>query len=208
MVAAADTIRIVEDLGNNIPDRSWMLYLLELFDSRVPVELNLICQFNDRDNFWAIFGGVNRYKFTKVLPIVGHSYLRQILMQRETGSIEYSASDLDSGASETFRFEVPAAMISFQGSNHFTGLEWWNKAGSSPFPIRYKVEVSNLKYGRLLDSSKENLAFDPFNAFVSNLDGHARGYPVTFADVGIKDGCICYTLAPGSCSTGLSFLAY
>ena len=31
-VGASDVIRICKDLGNNIPDKSWMLYLLELFD--------------------------------------------------------------------------------------------------------------------------------------------------------------------------------
>jgi hypothetical protein len=33
VVGASDIIRIRKDLGNNIPDKSWMLYLLELFDS-------------------------------------------------------------------------------------------------------------------------------------------------------------------------------
>ncbi|HZC88368.1 MAG TPA: hypothetical protein VE199_02025, partial [Nitrososphaera sp.] len=82
VVAITDIITILEDLGNKIPDKSWMLYLLEMFDgqNKNAVELNLICQFNDRDNFWAIFKGINRYKFTKVLPSVGHSYLRQIIM--------------------------------------------------------------------------------------------------------------------------------
>ena len=94
VVAVTDTITIREDMGNRMPGRSWMLYLLEVFDRRnVPIELNLICQFNDRDNFWAIFGGVNRYKFTKVLPIVGHSYLRQIVMRKDSRSIEYSVTD-------------------------------------------------------------------------------------------------------------------
>jgi len=78
VVGASDIIRIRKDLGNNIPDKSWMLYLLELFDSGAtddnysPIELNLICQFNEYDNFWAIFEGINRYKFTKVIPIIGH----------------------------------------------------------------------------------------------------------------------------------------
>jgi hypothetical protein len=63
----------VKDLGNNVPDKSWMLYLLELFDSGAtnnnnhsPIELNLICQFNEYDNFWAIFAGVCSYKQREV----------------------------------------------------------------------------------------------------------------------------------------------
>src|ERR687887_1918668 len=80
VVGSSDIIRIYKDLGNNMPDDSWMLYLLELFDrssanNHTPIELNLICQFNDQDNFWAIFAGVNRYKFTEVVPIVSHCYL-------------------------------------------------------------------------------------------------------------------------------------
>lgn len=63
VVGASDVVQISNDLGNNIQDRSWMLYLLELFDSgatasnNFPIELNLICQFNEFDHFWAIFAG-------------------------------------------------------------------------------------------------------------------------------------------------------
>jgi hypothetical protein len=34
VVGASDLIKICKDLGNNIPDKSWMLYLLEFFDMR------------------------------------------------------------------------------------------------------------------------------------------------------------------------------
>jgi hypothetical protein len=77
-----------------------MLYLLELFDSGAIdnnhrlIELNLICQFNVYDNFWAIFAGVNRYKFTIVLAAVGHSYLRKIILHKYDNSIEYRVMDL------------------------------------------------------------------------------------------------------------------
>ena len=63
-VSISDVITIVSDLENKIPDKSWMLYLLELFNSQhIPVELNLICSFNDDGKFHAIFEGVNRYEF-------------------------------------------------------------------------------------------------------------------------------------------------
>jgi hypothetical protein len=99
-------------MGNNIPGKSWMLYLSELFDSsfasnHTAIELNLICQFNDQDNFWAIFAGVNRYKFTRLVPIVGHSYLREIILHGYDNSIEYCVTDLDdsnSNAIEHFTF--------------------------------------------------------------------------------------------------------
>ena len=68
VTAISDIIKIVADIGNQIPDKSWMLYLLELFNIRnIPVELNLICQFDNQDYFEAIFQGVNRYRFKKVL---------------------------------------------------------------------------------------------------------------------------------------------
>jgi hypothetical protein len=69
-VGSSDVVQISKDLGNNIQDRSWMLYLLELFDSgetassNFPIELNLICQLNEFDHFCAIFAGVNKYRFT------------------------------------------------------------------------------------------------------------------------------------------------
>jgi hypothetical protein len=32
VIAIFDVITIIEDMGNQIPDKSWMLYLLELFN--------------------------------------------------------------------------------------------------------------------------------------------------------------------------------
>ena len=85
VVAAADIIALIEDMGNQIPDKSWMLYLFELFNKQqnIAIELNFICQFDNQDYFEAIFNGVNRYRFKQVLPIVGHSYLRQIIMNSQ-----------------------------------------------------------------------------------------------------------------------------
>ncbi len=46
-MGSSDVVQISNDLGNNIQDRSWMLYLLELLDSSAtasnnfPIELNL-----------------------------------------------------------------------------------------------------------------------------------------------------------------------
>ena len=31
----------------------------------------------------------------------------------------------------------------FEGQNHFTGIEWWNKMGNFPYSIRYQVEISH-----------------------------------------------------------------
>jgi hypothetical protein len=81
VVAISDIITLIADIGNKIPNKSWMLYLLELFNiENVAVELNLICSFNNEGKFDAIFNGVNQYQFKEIQPTVGHSYLRQIIL--------------------------------------------------------------------------------------------------------------------------------
>jgi hypothetical protein len=206
-IAISDTIAILEDMGNRIPDKSWMLYLLEVFDRRssVPVELNMICQFNDRDDFWAIFAGVNRYKFTKVPPVVGHSYLRQIIMRKESKSIEYSVMDRSTGEAENFVFNVEGA-FAYLGANHFTGIEWWNKVGGSPFPIRYRAEIADLMYGVPDDNSA--ITYWPYSALVPNSDKSVARYPVSFESSMVKGGCICYTVGDGMGGAGMRFAAH
>jgi hypothetical protein len=64
VIAVSDIITLIEDIGNQIPDKSWMLYLLEIFNKQnIPAELNLICSFNNDGKFDAIFNGVNQYQF-------------------------------------------------------------------------------------------------------------------------------------------------
>jgi hypothetical protein len=42
VIAASDTIALIEDMGNQIPDESWMLYLFESFNNQnIAIELNL-----------------------------------------------------------------------------------------------------------------------------------------------------------------------
>lgn len=209
VTAVSDTLTIVEDIGNYIPDKSWMLYLLELFDknTEAPVELDLICQFNNRDNFWAIFRGVNRYKFSRVLPVVGHSYLREIIMKRKKKSIEYSLTDLSTEQNETFSFDVSSHKgFSYKGGNHFTGIEWWNKAdgGNSPFPVRYIVEVSNLCFSRTEDDTPP--VYNPYNMLTPNRDGVGGvEYPVSFESPTARDGNIRYTITSGKTAAGMHF---
>ena len=70
VIAASDTITLIEDMGNQIPDKSWMLYLLELFNRQnIPAELNLICSFNNDGKFDAIFKGVNSTNLSKYFPL-------------------------------------------------------------------------------------------------------------------------------------------
>ena len=67
--------------------------------------------------------------------------------------------------------------MSFQGLNQFTGIEWWNKKENSPFPIRYEVEFSDLRYAQELikvspefgkEKNIEHLIFKPYDALVPN----------------------------------------
>jgi len=110
-------------MGNQIPDKSWMLYLLEIFSREdVPAELNLICQFDNQNYFEAIFGGVNGYRFKKVLPIIEHSYLGQIIMNPLKQSIIYILEDQNSKQIERFDLLVDSGFI-FEAQSHFTGLE-------------------------------------------------------------------------------------
>jgi hypothetical protein len=207
VIAVADIITILEDLGNKIPDKSWMLYLLEMFDgqNKIPVELNLICQFNDRNNFWAIFKGINRYKFTKVLPSVGHSYLRRIIMNKSSNLIEYCITDIKEENTECYDFKTDDSQgLCYEGSAHFTGVEWWNKVGNSPFSIRYKIEVSDLKFGQL---DFGQLIYRPYDSLLPNKGGYALEYPISFGRPSVKDnGCIRYTLMSGTSNAGLKFI--
>ncbi|MGI0038026.1 MAG: hypothetical protein ACRD99_06685 [Nitrososphaera sp.] len=199
IISVADAITIVEDLGNRIPDKSWMLYLLEVFDRRigVPAELNLICQFNDRDNFWAIFSGVNRYKFTEVLPAVGHTYLRQIIFQKQSQAIEFVLTDRTAGKSEKFVFNVTG--IAFEGKSHFTGVEWWNKVASHTFPVRYRVDVSELKCGI---AGGQGITYLPYDGLVPNKDSSASSYPVSFVNPEAGQGSLSYGIADGMTGDG------
>jgi hypothetical protein len=66
--------------------------------------------------------------------------------------------------------------MSFQGLNQFTEIEWWNKDGNSPFPIRYEIEFSNLRYVQESvevpefdkDKNIERMIFKAYDALVPN----------------------------------------
>jgi hypothetical protein len=120
VIAATDIIALIEDMGNQIPDKSWMLYLLELFNSQnnIAIELNLICQFDNQDYFEAIFNGVNRFRFKVVLPILGHSYLRQIIINSQKECITYLLEDRNVKQTERFDLYLNSQeLYAFQGSN-------------------------------------------------------------------------------------------
>lgn len=198
-LAISDTIKIISDLGNKIPDKSWMLYLLELFNKqRVPVELNLICSFNDDGKFHAIFEGRNRYEF-KIKPMIGHSYQRQIIMDPSRQRIEYRLLDEVTSQIDTFFFDTRGSMFDFSFLDHFTGLEWHNRIGNEPYQIRYEVEISNLSYGKpdeLIDS--HSVKYLPYNQLFPNDDGNVTGkYPVSFNNFQTRNGYITYRINSG-----------
>jgi len=192
-VAVSDVINITSDLQNNIPDKSWMLYLLEIFNGQdTPVELNLICSFNDDGRFHAIFGGVNRYEF-RIRPTIGHSYLRQIVMEPQRRSISYLLMDEASGQTDSFRIEN---LHDLTISRHFTGLEWHNRQGNFPHPIRYEVEISSLAYGVRDDpSDPQSVAYYPYNQLLPESEGLASKYPVSFHSFEVRHGFISYKIA-------------
>ena len=203
VVSVSDTITIEKDLGNRIPNKSWMLYLLEAFDRTrgTPVELNLICQFDESDNFWAIFGGVNRYKFTDVLPVVSHSYTRQINFRKQAREIEYEVIDKTSGNREKFVFA--ASGIAFEARNQFTGLEWWNKTGHEPFPVRYGAFVSELEWAHADGPGTTRV---PYDSLVPDKDSSAGSYPVTFR-IRSGEGQLSYAVCDGRTSSGIAVQA-
>jgi hypothetical protein len=211
IVAISDIITLIEDIENRIPDRSWMLYLLEIFNKKnIPSELNLICQFDNQNYFEAIFQGINQYRFKQVLPVVSHSYLRQIVLNHDSHSINYILTDITTKQSEMFDLLLDNnKKFDFEGLNQFTGIEWWNKIGNYPYPIRYHAEISQLLYG-LSDagpSNSKSIVFRPYNALIPNNEGLAKQYPISFDNPRIKedDSCICYNILDGLCTSGLSY---
>jgi hypothetical protein len=185
-----------------------MLYLLEIFNRQnIPAELNLICSFNNDGKFDAIFNGVNQYQFKQISPVVGHSYIRQIIMNSQKHCISYLLEDQNT--KQTERFDLPLNIgqeFVLEGQNHFTGIEWWNKIGNFPYPIRYHVEVSQLMCG-LSDnpSDSESIIYGPYNALIPNSEGSNIQYPVSFHNPRIESGCICYDVKSGNCRNGMKY---
>lgn len=206
VIAVSDIITIIADIGNQIPDKSWVLYLLEVFNlQNIAIELNLICQFDNQSYFEAIFQGINQYRFTRLLPTVGHSYLRQIIMDAQSNYIKYILNDQSTRQSETFDLPLANMKFDFIGVKHFTGIEWWNKIGNFPYPVRYMVEISQLTFGLSDPIDHESITYLPHNALMPNSDGSGNKYPISFQNIRIKDNCICYAIKSGNCYTGMRY---
>jgi hypothetical protein len=206
VVAISDIIKLEKDLGNQIPNKSWMLYLLELFNiQNIPIELNLICQFDNQNYFEAIFLGINRYRFKNVLPEIDHSYQRIIYLDKENNQINFILTDQTTNKSEIFNLDIKDTNFDYKTSNQFTGIEWWNKTGSFIYPIRYQIDISQLMFGLVDKNHPESITFFPHNVLIPNKDSSINDYPITFRNVRSKDNCICYTICYGLCNNGLSY---
>ena len=208
VVAVSDIITLIEEVENQIPDKSWMLYLLEIFNvQKIPIELNLICQFDNQNYFEAIYNGVNQYSFRQVLPVLRLSYVCQIIMDSHRKVIVYLLKDQDSKQSESFEISS-SNNFSFEGLNHFTGIEWWNRIGNYAYPIRYSVEISQLMYGLREEPPATNaITYRPYRALIPNNEDSGTEYPISFYNVKkkIENNCICYNVRAGRRSTGLAF---
>lgn len=191
-----DNMKILRDLGNEIPDKSWMLYLLEIFNiQQQPVELNLICQYDDQNYFEAIFRGRNQYRFNKIVPIVGGSYQREIWFKESESKIQYILRDLVTNVIESFDLLIDKRIFGYQFYQCFTGAEWWNRIRNCPYPLRFEVFVSMLMYGYNDDPlDPTSMIFFPIGNMLENKDGNAGSYPVKIEGINRLDGCICYTM--------------
>lgn len=198
-----DNIKLVNDLQNEIPDKSWMLYLLEIFNSQhIPIELNLISQFDGQNYFEAIFNGYNKYRFTKVIPQIDHTYQRKIEFLPFNEAVLYELTDLNNNMNEKFLFSLDNT-FSFRFYQFFTGIEWWNKIDFKPYHIRFEVEISNMMYGiNDKPEDKDSIIFFPIDSLFSNKDNLWSLYPVSFFNICVKNGCLSYRVKNGKTKNG------
>ena len=225
-IAVSDILTLIADLGNNIPDKSWMIYLFELFISRdyIPLELDLFCQFDGKNSFKAVFNGVNQHDF-RTVPETEHSYQREIILDRNKHSIIFRLQDLNSEeapeifelGSENMNGSVSdqekiglitvIKEIKFEPYKHFTGIEWWNKTENEPYPIRYQVRSSMLRYAQSDKSSDDltRLNYKPYRSLTPDVDSLGKKYPISFQNLTEMDRCICYDVNLGTTNHGMTY---
>jgi hypothetical protein len=89
-----------------------------------------------------------------------------------------SPEDMNTKQTERFDLQLNnAEKFAYEASNLFTGIEWWNKIGNFPYPIRYHVQVSQLMFG-LTDnpSDSESIVYAPYNILIPNSEGSNMQY--------------------------------
>jgi hypothetical protein len=233
VIAISDILTINADLGNQIPDKSWMIYMLELFIDReyvqenvrrpVPLELDLFCEFDNDNEFKAVFNGTNQYTFPKILPEIGNSYQREIILNASNRLIKYKLTDLKTGQSESFELtsnnmngtvneQQRQNLIKvikeakFEPYKHFTGIEWWNKIDTVPYPIRYQIQFSMLRYAHYDSSANlKEINYKPYTSMMPDTDRQGKQYPISFQNPRVMDGCICYDISSGTTNTGMTY---
>jgi hypothetical protein len=131
-------------------------------------------------------------------------------MNSKKECISYLLEDRNTKQTERFDLYLNSReelLFAFEVSNLFTGIEWWNKTGNFPYPIRYSVEVSQLMYG-LSDnpSDSESMIYGPYNTLMPNTEGSNTQYPISFHNLRIESGCICYGVKSGNCKNGMKYL--
>jgi hypothetical protein len=130
-------------------------------------------------------------------------------MNLQKECISYILEDIKTQRAERFDLfmNTIGGFVFDEASNLFTGIEWWNRIGNYPYPIRYKVEVSQLACGFSDKSSDpEDITYYPINALIPNSEGSNVVYPVTFYNPRIESGCICYDVKSGNCKSGMEYL--
>jgi len=226
VIAISDILTITQDLGNHIPNGSWMIYLFELFIDKsrfVPLELDLFCQFDGKNNFKAVFNGVNQHTFKKV-PEIGHSYQCEILLdssrltiiyrlleldsQEEPEIFELSANNMDGSVDDEKKSDLVTLIkeVNYEPCKHFTGIEWWDMANEppAPFPIRYQVGTSMLRYTQS-DADLTSPNYTPYRSLIPDIDSLHKQYPISFHNLREMNGCICYDVNVGIANTGMTY---
>jgi hypothetical protein len=127
-----------------------------------------------------------------------------IIMDKKNGRIRYMLTEKSTNISETYDF-FPSN-FEFLGTNQFTGLEWWNKIGYNPYPVRYQAEIFQIMFG-LSDSSNkpESITFVPYGTLIPNKDDSNMRYPISFQNIMLRDGCVCYSVQSGNCINGMRY---
>ena len=156
----------------------------------------------------------------KYLPKVHHSYQLEIVLDSNKRTVSYRLRDNDTGESESFDLSadnmngsVNEQMknylinvfneVKIEPFKHFTGIEWWNKVDNLPYPVRYHVQFSMLRYAQSHES--ENLIYKPYTSLTTDIDPLRKQYPVSFHGLRNMDGCLCYEVGSGNTNTGMDY---
>ena len=156
--------------------------------------------------------------------------MREILLDSANRIVKYRLTDLKKEESELF--ELNSSNIKGSGENederklakeylikvlnevkfepykHFTGIEWWNRSDTVPFPARYQVQFSMLSYTNddlSRQGDPKNVNYIPYTSLMPDNDTLGKQYPISFQNLREMRGCICYDVMSGSTNTGMTY---